>query len=120
MLLLLADENFPLGSHRYLLQQGYDIKRIEKELTGIKDHEVIDIAIKEDRVIITLDSDFGELVFKLGYKPEGIIFFRWKEFGPEDPGRFIDELIQAGQVDLVGFFTVIDGKNQIRQRRITY
>ncbi len=34
------------------------------------------IAIKEGRTIITYDSDYGELIFKHGYKPyAGVILF---------------------------------------------
>ena len=117
MILLLADENFPLASVKYLRNKGYDIKSISGELASIKDESVIQIAIEEDRVIITHDRDFGELVYKLGYKPKGVIYFRWREFRPEEPGRYLSELFD-NQVQFEGFFTVIS-ENQIRQRRMS-
>jgi predicted nuclease of predicted toxin-antitoxin system len=39
---------------------------------GISDEEVIELSIRQNRIIITFDSDYGELVFKHGYKPKGV------------------------------------------------
>jgi len=114
---LLADENFPVNSFDFLKNEGYDVKHILHDRSGIKDKEVIEIAISEGRVLITLDSDFGELVFRYGHKPLGIIFFRWKEFRPIEPGQYLHKLVENKSIEFIGYFTVID-ENQIRQRKI--
>ncbi|MEO0733510.1 MAG: DUF5615 family PIN-like protein [Bacteroidota bacterium] len=115
--LRLADENMPGASQRFLEGKGYDIKYISGPLAGIADDEVMQIAITEDRIIVTFDSDFGELVFKIGYQPKGVVFFRWPDFRPAEPGEYLHELIQKADIQLAGFFTVID-RNAIRQRPI--
>ncbi|HQU58895.1 MAG: DUF5615 family PIN-like protein [Phaeodactylibacter sp.] len=74
----LANENFPLKSFRILQDKGYDIKHIGLELPSVTDEEVMAFAIEEGRAIITFDSDYGELVYKHGYKPPGVIYLRWK------------------------------------------
>ncbi len=114
---LLANENFPLKSYNVLKEKGYDIKHIGHELPSITDEEVMAIAIEEGRIILTFDSDYGELVFKYGYQPEGVIYFRWKEFTPDYPADYLHEIFEAGQIQFAGLFTVID-ENQIRQRKI--
>jgi predicted nuclease of predicted toxin-antitoxin system len=120
MLLLLADENFPQASYKFLKEKGYDILHItDVGLASIPDQEVIEFSIEEDRVIITFDSDFGELIFKLDYKPKGVIYFRWKSFRPSEPGQYIDEVIEEGIIDFEGFVTVID-RDKVRQRKIQY
>lgn len=116
-MLLLADENVPLKSFKLLKEKGYGIIHIGIENPSVKDHDVINISIEQDRIIITFDSDFGELVFKIGYKPKGVIYFRWKTFLPEEPGEYLAKLIVSQTVQLKGYFTVID-ENQIRQRKI--
>lgn len=116
-MLLLADENVPLKSYKFLKEKGYDIIHIGLEAEGIKDYEIINLSIDQDRIIITFDSDFGELVFKIGYKPKGVIFFRWKKFSPSEPGEYLHNLIESKSVQFKGFFTVIDD-NQIRQKKI--
>jgi predicted nuclease of predicted toxin-antitoxin system len=117
MLLLLADENFPLKSVKHLRQIGFDIKHISGELASIKDHEVIEIAIEEDRLILTFDSDFGELIFKLGYRPKGVIYLRLKSYRPEEPGQILEQIFKNQQLEFTGFLTVID-RDKIRQRKI--
>ncbi|WP_367392393.1 DUF5615 family PIN-like protein [Lewinella sp. LCG006] len=118
MILFLADENFPLASHRFLKNKGFDIKHISLEnLSSIKDTEVIEFALKENRIIITFDSDFGELIFKLNYKPQGVVFFRWPDFSPTEPGEYISELIDSGEIIINGYLTVID-RSRVRQKKI--
>lgn len=118
MLLFLADENFPQASYKFLKEKDYDILHItDVGLASIPDQEVIEFSIKEGRLIITFDSDFGELIFKLDYKPKGVIYFRWKSFRPSEPGQYIHELIEDGVIGFDGFITVID-RDKIRQRKI--
>lgn len=115
--LLLADENMPGASQRFLDKHGYDVKYITGELSGISDEEVMNIAITDDQIIVTFDSYFGELVFKVGYQPKGVVFFRWPDFRPSEPGEFLHDLLVDAEIELTGFFTVID-RNTIRQRPI--
>jgi predicted nuclease of predicted toxin-antitoxin system len=71
---LLANENFPMKSFHILLEPGYDIKHIGVENAGISDEEVMNFSVREGRIIVTFDSDYGELVYKNGYKPAGVIY----------------------------------------------
>jgi len=67
---LLANENFPIDSFNYLKLKGFDIKAIGIDYAGVKDEEVMLLAINEGRIILTFDKDYGELIFKYGYKPD--------------------------------------------------
>lgn len=72
---LLANENFPLKNIHYLKSKGFDISSIGTDNPSIKDNVVMDIAIKEERTILTFDRDYGELIFKNNYKPKkGVIY----------------------------------------------
>jgi predicted nuclease of predicted toxin-antitoxin system len=46
-----------------LREVGHDVVSISELYPGISDREVLEIATKEQRAIITFDSDYGELVF---------------------------------------------------------
>lgn len=85
----LANENFPIASFKILNNIGWDIEQIGNTNNGITDNEVMAIAMNESRIIITFDSDYGELVFKYGYKPPGVIYLRIQDFKPEYPGKFV-------------------------------
>jgi len=114
---LLANENFPLTSVKILEKAGYDIIYVGLDFKRILDNEVIDIAIKEERTIITFDRDYGELIFKKGYRPRsGVIYLRWNNFQPDEPGEFLMELFKTKEIKYGSRLTVITDKN-IRQRR---
>ena len=71
---LLANENIPLQSIIYLEQKGFDIKAIGKDFRGILDQEVVQLSIDEHRTILTLDSNYGELIFKCWKSEKGVVF----------------------------------------------
>ena len=117
MMKLLADENFPLASIKLLSQAGYNIIGIGIDNHDISDEEVIQFAREEERLILTFDKDFGELIFKSGLKPDaGVIYLRWDEFKPEDPGKYLIHLFKSGDISFQGKLTVISGIS-IRQRK---
>lgn len=114
---LLADENFPLASVRYLRSKGFDILYIGEENPSILDPEVMRLAIEQERTILTFDRDFGELIFREGTKPEkGVIYLRLDSYRPDDPGILIEQLIHSGDHEFENAITVIDERG-IRQRK---
>ena len=114
----LANENFPAKSVLFLRKNNFDVTSIGEDNPSISDEEVMKIAIKEKRTILTFDKDYGELIFKYGYKPEaGVLFFRITEFEPEQPGQLLLELLNSHQIEMENYFTVID-TDRIRQRKI--
>ena len=113
---LLANENFPLSSVIILEKSGFDIKSISRDCAGILDSEVIEIAIEEKRTILTFDRDYGELIFKNGYRPIcGVIYLRWDNFQPDEPGEYLTELFKLQDITYDGMLTVIS-ETHIRQR----
>lgn len=114
---LLANENFPYMSKEILAKVGFDIIHIGQEYPGIRDEEVMELAISEERLILTFDQNYGTLIFKDGYRPpQGVIFLRWDEFSPDEPANFLIELFKNKEITYDNFLTVID-KNNIRQRK---
>lgn len=60
----LANENIPVELVNELRKLGYDILKVDEIKKGMKDREVIEFSHKEERILITFDKDFGELVVK--------------------------------------------------------
>ena len=111
----LANENYSGPSIEFLKHPGVGIKSIASDHPGISDEQVMQIAIKEERVILTHDSDYGELIFKHGFKPRaGVVYFRIFDFEPVDPGKLLLDLIKD-EFDFTNRLTVIN-ENSIRQR----
>jgi predicted nuclease of predicted toxin-antitoxin system len=114
---LLANENFPLKSIKYLRNKGFDVSSIGIDHPGIQDAIVMDIAISESRTILTFDRDYGELIFKHNYRPQkGVIYFRLDKYKADEPGRMLEEIINRKEFDFDNALTVLDG-NGLRQRK---
>jgi predicted nuclease of predicted toxin-antitoxin system len=62
----------------FLSDQGHDVTRVAKDYpAGLPDNEVLEIAVAEQGILITNDSDFGELIFKEKLPHSGVIYFRF-------------------------------------------
>lgn len=112
----LADENIPLLMVRQLEDKGYDVRCIRGEYAGIPDEDVLDLANKEGRILVTFDSDFGDLIFKKRKTIKtGIIFLRLGQFLPNEPGNILLSLLLENKLDFFGRISVIT-KESVRQR----
>ncbi|MEQ1747413.1 MAG: DUF5615 family PIN-like protein [Saprospiraceae bacterium] len=113
---LLANENFPLDSVYLLKKRGYDVFSVSLESPSIDDEAVMRIAIDQNRTILTFDRDYGELVFKKGYRPsEGVIYLRVEPIYPEYPAELVRHLLETAGLHFENTLTVVD-ENRIRQR----
>ncbi|MDO8548528.1 MAG: DUF5615 family PIN-like protein [Ignavibacteria bacterium] len=114
---LLANENFPLVSVNVLKELGYDTKAIGVDDKSISDKQVIELASRENRLILTFDKDYGELIFRYSYKPPaGIIFLRLNKYTPDEPAKIVHKLLSDRLLKTKKNLTVYDGKT-IRQRK---
>ena len=80
---------------------------------GAKDDEVLGYAVENERVLITCDRDFGELVFQRGATaPPAIIYVR---FEPEDVLDIIPRIMPLLDFDrLKGHMTVVGDEHDRR------
>src|SRR5260370_23263323 len=76
----LADESCAGPVIRALLEAGHDVVAIAKVAKGATDEQVLERALNENRVLLTEDRDFGELVYARGRSSAGVILVRF-------PGR---------------------------------
>lgn len=114
----LCNENIPRASVELLLSEDMDVTWVAASQAGITDREVIQTAIMEQRIIITLDRDYGELIFRHGQTLKtGVIYLRFVEYDPEMPARLILNALKDSSLTFSGKFTVID-HNGIRQRNL--
>ncbi len=72
----LADENIPLLVVEQFQQDGVDIISQSTAPPGATDEDVLLRAMREKRILVTLDKDFGELIFKSQKKSSGVILLR--------------------------------------------
>lgn len=75
------------------------------------------LAVQDELIILTFDRDYGEIIFKHGYKnPPSVIFFRFKGDNPEEAGKILLDLFAAESLAIEKTFTVVE-KDSVRQRK---
>ncbi len=114
--MFLANENFPKPSTIILRNNGFAVKSIQEDSPGISDSDVMKIALTLDLIILTFDSDYGELIFKYEKNnPPSVVFFREKGNSPVFAAESLLRLVSSKTIILQNSFTVIEA-NSVRQR----
>jgi predicted nuclease of predicted toxin-antitoxin system len=110
----LANENFPLGMAQTLRSQGNDVVHASDTFVGETDPVILQTALAQDRVLLTFDHDFGELVFRHEQPPApGIVLFRLQQLAPDALLAELETFFAANPI-LRGYFTVVS-PGQYRQ-----
>ena len=95
----LADESCDFGVVRALRDNGHDVLAVCEFAKRLEDADVIDLSVREDRILITEDKDFGQLVFAHGHGTCGIILVRFAATArrrlPSDLVRLVEQQKQA-------------------------
>lgn len=111
----LLDENVERSIAIALQQEGYDIACVGDECPGAPDHAVLNLACREKRILVTNDTDFGEMVVRQGILSSGVVLMR---FSSEEISRKIatlKHLLAHHREKLHKHFVVINEK-QIKIR----
>jgi predicted nuclease of predicted toxin-antitoxin system len=61
----LANENFPGDAVDALKAAGHDVAWVRTMNPGSSDEDVLAWAVREQRILLTFDRDFGELAWRL-------------------------------------------------------
>lgn len=74
---LLADECCDTDLVNALRADDYDVSYVMETLRGASDTEVLRTAFDENRIVLTEDKDFGELIYRLRRPVHGIVLLRF-------------------------------------------
>ncbi|MEK6909109.1 MAG: DUF5615 family PIN-like protein [Nanoarchaeota archaeon] len=88
----IADENIPLEVVEILKRKGIDIISLSLKDPGMKDYDVLNLSIEEQRTLITFDRDFSKLIFKLKKPNYGVIFLRMHPQSTEHIVKLLEKL----------------------------
>lgn len=114
----LADENIGLSVVIPLRDLGIDIKSITEISPGIEDPNVLNLANNENRILITTDKDFGELVYLRKLTHKGIILLRLAKDSAGNKFNVLSRVLAQSNLDLENSFTVVtETKIRISQRK---
>ena len=104
---LLADEGVDARIVSRLRADGHDVTYIAETAPGSTDDAVLALASDESRVLIAIDKDFGELVFRQRRALNGVVLVRLAGLAPEPKASLVAATIRDHEAELTGAFTVI-------------
>src|SRR3989338_5029394 len=107
----LIDQNLGRKFTNLLSQAGCDAIFIKDLLPKASDEDVLSLAERESRIVVTNDKDFGKLIFKLSRPSAGVILLRISSTDPETRFAMIKGALHKAE----GKFIVVE-ERQIRIR----
>jgi len=113
---LLADEGVDKSIVDLLRASEFDVHYILETDRGIDDDQVLQIANAEDRILLTQDKDFGEMVFRLRKIHLGIVLIRLGIMISSEKAILVTQAFLDHREKLKSAFTVIQN-NAIRIRK---
>lgn len=77
-----------------LRMKGYDVKSILDADPEMSDLSILQLASSENRIVITMDKDFGELVFNSGYYHQGVLLLRLEDMNGQKKSEIVNHIIE--------------------------
>ena len=102
-----ADVNIEKVIVDYLRSNGHDVKWIPDYDCKMKDVDLLKLAVKEKRILLTNDKDFGELAFLQKSLKTGVVLLRVRGQNVRDNVKLLKKLLSRYGERLAGQFVVI-------------
>jgi len=112
---LLADENIERPLILYLRQEGHDVLSVAESVPTIRDDDVLALAVSDQRVLLSNDLDFGELVYHRKLNAPGIVLLRLRAKSLAEKVKLFAENWRLAEGKVTGNFVVISNR-RIRVR----
>jgi predicted nuclease of predicted toxin-antitoxin system len=114
---LLADEGVDRPIVEQLRLEGHRVLYIAEMSPGIDDDAVLAQANTDDALLLTLDKDFGELVFRQNLIHAGVVLIRLSGLQATTKAQLIAAVMRDRGEELRDAFSVITpGSVRIRKR----
>jgi predicted nuclease of predicted toxin-antitoxin system len=115
----LLDECLSARFDPLLEAAGHDAVHLQAlNLLGSTDQEVLEAAKEDGRVLISADTDFGELLAQAGAATPSLILLRQGNRTPEHQARTIKSNLDDVTADLDAGAVVVFTDDRIRIRRL--
>ena len=96
---------------KFLSQKGYDIVCIRDIDPRMPDEKILEIAVQQKRVVLTMDKDFGELVYNSGLPHKGVLLLRLEQENASAKVRVLSQILVDYIQDLEDHFCVYQKGN---------
>lgn len=104
----LADENCDFAVVRALRDAGHDVALVKDRCRGADDEIVATVAQSEQRILVTEDKGFGQIVQALSAASVGIVLLRFPTAARSRIGDDVMNAVSTFGAQLERAFTVIE------------
>jgi predicted nuclease of predicted toxin-antitoxin system len=104
----LADENVSRLVIERLRAAGFDVESVRETRPGAPDKDILDAADSDNRVLVTEDRDFGELVIRQRLKVRGIILLELDRVTSAAEAELVAEVVRIHASKLTGNLLVVE------------
>ena len=103
----LVDESCDVALGKALVEAGNDVREIRVIRPGADDEWVVNLAVSENRILLTEDKDFGWLVYASHTKSAGVVLLRFPGDARQTLVQAVRRLVQEQGRRLIGAFVVV-------------
>ena len=115
---ILTDENVPQSVLTWLRATGHDVMSASELGIGDPDTRWLTLAESEERLILTSDKDFGDLVFRDSLTSFGVLLLRLEDVAVPAWVTRLQEVWGVVEANPSGCFIVVTSK-RVRVRPLT-
>lgn len=113
----LADESCDFSVVRALRAAGHDVLAVAELLSGSDDAIIMNLGLRENRILLTEDKDFGQLVCAHSQQSSGVILIRYPATARRTLPEAVVTLVLRPAADLsVSFVVMSPGRVRIGGR----
>lgn len=114
---LLFDENIGKKVYEFFKSKDFNVLWAGEDFKGYKDKDLLEIAKDSQRIFVTMDKDFADLVFKDRLKSNTVILLRLSDISQNKIILVLDNIFANYKDKLKKAFIVVSDKF-IRVRKL--
>lgn len=119
---VLLDQGLPRGAASLLREAGWDAQHVgDHDMAQAEDSAILEVARRENRIVIKLDADFHALLALAGHDLPSVVRIREEGLKSPEIASLIQRVFTLAGADLAqgALLTVANGKLRIKHLPIT-
>ncbi len=89
---------------------GHDVLHVRDIDPRMADIDILAWAVRESRLVVSMDKDFGELVYRSGLPHAGVLLLRLEAARAAEKAQVVTEIFTNHADELMGHFSVYQGQ----------
>ena len=111
----IVDESTGVAVVKSLRRSGHDVLAVAEIMRQADDPDILTLALNEERVLITNDKDFGELVYRSRQTHHGVLLLRLRDESSINRVRVVESVLERYGNRLPNHF-VVATESRVRVR----